>query len=168
MPAASTYEAIATYTATAAISDYTFSSIPSTYTDLVLILRTRTTSSGCAVAMRFNGSSTSNYTWNYMSGNGTSMGAGFSGPSSYGPVGWSGNFGDTQSLFIVNINSYSSGTDRFKSWVSRSGSATTQTELLVGAWSKDPKATISEINLFPTTGNFVTGTNITIYGIKAA
>jgi hypothetical protein len=104
-----------------------------------------------------------------MAGNGTNMsGTGFSGPSSYGPVGWSGNFGDTQSLFIVNINSYSSGTDRFKSWVSRSGSATTQTEILSGAWSKDPKATISEIQLFPTTGNFVTGTNITIYGIKAA
>lgn len=167
MPA--TYEAIATYTATAAISDYTFTTIPSTYTDLVLILRTRTTASGCAVAMRFNGSSTSNYTWNYFSGNGSSVsGTGFSGPSSYGPVGWAGNFGDTQSLFIVHINSYSSGTDRFKSWISRSGSSTTQTEILHGAWSKDPKATINEIQLFPTTGNFVTGTNITIYGIKAA
>ena len=167
MPA--TYEAIATYTATAAISDYTFTTIPSTYTDLVCILRTRTTSSGVGVLMRFNGSSTSNYTWNYMSGNGSSVsGTGFSGPSGYGAIGWAGNFGDTQSLFIVNINGYSTGSARFKSWVSRSGSSTTQTELLHGSWSKDPKATISEIQLFPGSGNFVTGTNITIYGIKRA
>jgi hypothetical protein len=166
MPA--TYDPIATYTVPTAISDYTFTSITSSYTDLVLVMRGKLTSAGTGLLMRFNSISSSVYTFNYMAGNGSSALGGFVGPTSYAAIGWVGTFSTDESIWTAHINSYSSGTDRFKSYIARTGNPSGQTELLQGSWARDPKATINEIQIFPGSGNIAAGTNITLYGILAA
>ena len=60
MPLPSTMTPIATNTLTAVASSVTFSSIPSTYTDLVLVLQ-GSFDSADDVRFRFNGDTGSNY-----------------------------------------------------------------------------------------------------------
>ena len=68
MAAGSTYTPIYTTTLASAAASYTFSSIPSTYTDLV-IAATGLTTAGTTLAMRFNGDTATNYSDTYLLGN---------------------------------------------------------------------------------------------------
>ena len=72
MPA--TYDKIATYTLPSATSSYTFTSIPSTYTDLVLVVSARMTGGGgaSAIQLQFNGDTGSNYSITTLNGDGSS------------------------------------------------------------------------------------------------
>jgi hypothetical protein len=72
MPA--TYEPIATYTAPSAQASYTFSSIPSTYTDLVLVANFGK-SADTAIKYRVNGDTGSNYSVTALYGDGSSAGS---------------------------------------------------------------------------------------------
>ena len=67
-----TYDSIASYTATGSVSTYTFSSIPSTYTDLVFIANVATAASTGNPRLQFNGDTGSNYSGTTVYGNGTS------------------------------------------------------------------------------------------------
>jgi len=69
MPA--TYEPIATTTLTGGTS-YTFTSIPATYTDLVLVVNAATASGSSNLAMQFNADTGSNYSFTRIFGNGSS------------------------------------------------------------------------------------------------
>lgn len=66
-----TYEPIASYTLASTAGIITFSSIPQTYTDLILIQSARVSSSYDITAIRVN-SVTTNYSGTYIEGNGTS------------------------------------------------------------------------------------------------
>jgi len=68
---ASTYEPIATTTLAAAAASYTFSSIPATYTDLVLISSCQVTNNNDAVRMQLNSDTAANYSNTQLAGNGT-------------------------------------------------------------------------------------------------
>ncbi len=68
----STYEPIATNTLGTASSSITFSSIPSTYTDLVLVASNiLNASSTNSVFLRFNSDSTTNYSSTFLEGTGS-------------------------------------------------------------------------------------------------
>jgi hypothetical protein len=67
-----TYEPIQTYTLGSAASTITFSSVPSTYTDLRLVFTGTTSIDGVEVRVRLNGSSTSLYSNTQLTGNGSS------------------------------------------------------------------------------------------------
>jgi hypothetical protein len=72
MPAGNTYEAIATQTLGSAAASVTFSSIPSTYTDLVLVCNFETSSNAIAgVYIQFNGDTSTNYSSTNLIGNGS-------------------------------------------------------------------------------------------------
>ena len=68
-----TYEAIATYTTTnqATIS---FTSIPQTYTDLVIMFHTKTVNNAAALVANFNSDAGANYNWYWMYGSETVKG----------------------------------------------------------------------------------------------
>ena len=71
--ATNTYVALDKVTVATATPSVTFTSIPSTYTDLVLVMNPATThSSSTFVSMLFNSDSGTNYSINEMYGNGTS------------------------------------------------------------------------------------------------
>jgi hypothetical protein len=66
-----TYEPISTTTLGSANGTITFSSIPSTYTDLILVLVGTKVSSGSSVLLRFNSNSNTDYSFTIIKGDGS-------------------------------------------------------------------------------------------------
>jgi hypothetical protein len=171
MAAGNTYESIATQTLGSATATVTFSSISSAYTDLVLVCNAATSVAGYSLLLRFNSDSGSNYSQTQMYGNGTTAGSnrgsnlaqiylGYT-PDSYGTVG--------NNNFIVNIQNYSNSTT-YKTALCRnnnmSSGGTNATEAAVGLWRNT--AAISTVSLTAGSGNILTGSTFTLYGILAA
>lgn len=168
MAAGSTYTPIATYTVGSAIADYTFSSIPGTYTDLVLIVNGGTSASGQSIGMRFNGDSGNNYS-------STDFVADAGGPVSGRTT--NTNFirivgrgiGTDSTLIdngITNIQSYSNST-ACKTTLNRSN-VSGGVIACAAVWRATP-ATITSITIFGEgPSNLISGTTLTLYGITAA
>jgi hypothetical protein len=157
----STYEMIATNTVSGAgTSTITFSSIPATYTDLVIVI-SGTAASGVGTYFRFNSDTGSNYSYSYVYGNGSSA------LSSRSSSVTSGNFGNlytTQTTIINSIMNYSN-TTTYKTNIGRHNNAGAMTLAVVGLWRST--AAINSIQIFPDGANFGNATTLTLYGIKA-
>ncbi len=169
MPA--TYEPIATTTLGSAAATYTFSSIPATYTDLVLIAVGTTTTDGASLTIRFNADSTSNYSTTVVRGSGSSATSARGTFNTSLFLGYGTGFSSSQiTNAIMNIQNYAN-TTTFKTTISRvnnaNGSTGVGTEANVGLWRKTPEA-ISSIVIGADAGNLATGMTFTLYGIKAA
>lgn len=163
MPA--TYEPIATTTLGSAASSITFSSIPSTYTDLRLVLVSISTT---FPQMRFNNDATALYSWTYVTGTGTAAQSGrfTSATEFYANTGQSATI---PSLYTFDIFSYAGST--FKSFLNTQNNDKNGSGDVVAAVGLYRSTTaISRIdllaNIYGTT--FSTGTTATLYGIKAA
>ena len=162
---ASTYEPIATTTLSSATSSITFSSIPSTYTDLRIVW-TGTTSAGNNVRVQFNGDTATNYSTTNLYGDGTTAGS-----SAVTSTTWLQCFNGSTSttiptMFTADIFSYAGSTYKtalLTAPTDKNGSgAITAT---VGLWRSTSAITsISLVNA----ANYQTGTTATLYGIKAA
>lgn len=166
MPAGSTYSTIATYTVPSAATDYTFSSIPSTYTDLVIIANL-TSSISSSVSVRFNGDTGSNYNFLFMFGTGSTVSNGNNISATSADV-FYGN--TTISTQILNIQSYANTSVR-KNYISRFSPSTEYAGAYAGEWAST--AAINSIRLIAggssgSASTFSTGTTFTIYGIAAA
>lgn len=166
MAAGSTYTPIATQTLGSAAASVTFSSIPSTYTDLVLVTQAISASAD-DIGIRFNSDSGTNYSQTWLSGNGTSaFSSRYSSSTSiyldiYGSMGTT-LFNNT----IVQIMNYSNTTTN-KTLLSRANRAGSGVDAIVGLYRST--SAISTIVLAPTSGvNFSTGSTFSLYGIKAA
>ena len=158
-----TYEPIATQTLGSAAASVTFSSIPQTYTDLVLIVNTQT-SSNVNVFMRFNVDTSSNYSDTRLVGNGSAASSGRL-TSQTSAIIISGDPSLNFSTYKVDIFNYTNATT-FKTFLIRSNTAD-RAASLVGLWRATPAA-ISTINIRVDTGTFNTSSTFTLYGIKAA
>lgn len=168
MPAGSTYSTIATYTATGNIADYTFSSIPGTYTDLIITGSGITCSLTQTMYMRVNGDTGSNYSFTYINGNGTSVSGGASSNTAAGlQLGLSlvGMSSTNPAMFNAFINNYAN-TNTFKACCSRAGLSNAETESSVSMWRST--SAITSLTLRPSSGNWQSGTTFTLYGITAA
>lgn len=161
MPAGSTYSTIATQTLGSSASSVTFSSIPSTYTDLVLISNASMTS-GQFAYLYFNSDTGSNYSRTELIGTGTS--AGSFAAANLIPFNFGGTSG--QSMNRLNVMNYSN-TTTFKTVLWRNDRADDATLAGVGLWRST-----SAINTLALTGfstaTFVAGSTFTLYGIAAA
>jgi hypothetical protein len=117
---AATYEPIATYTVPSNTTSYTFSSIPGTYTDLVISMSVASSSSN-TLFIRFNGDSSALYSATRLSGSGTAAlsdrdtrGSGYGVLSNYAfPTSTLG-----QHNTILQVMNYSN-TTTFKTWLNR-------------------------------------------------
>jgi hypothetical protein len=165
-----TYEPIATTTATGSSATITFSSIPQTYTDLVLVVNAgSTTVDNFAYAEFNNDTNISNYSYTTLYGNGTSaLSARATGGyfSAYIGVGTA-----IETVSIVNIQNYTNAST-FKTFLSRTSRATSEgtykgTEIVCNLWRNTNAITTIKINSY-STYNFITGSTFTLYGIKAA
>lgn len=159
MPLPSTYIPIATNTLTAATNTVTFSNIPTTYTDLVVIMN-GTATVAADVYFNYNGDATSsNYSNTYMYGNGSTVGQGRD------PIPAVGTFYTTDTSIIANIINYSNATT-YKTSVSRSDTAASSVLARAMMWRNT--AAIVTVAIKQASGNFNTGSSFTLYGIKAA
>ena len=161
---AKTYEPIATYTVPSAQASYTFSSIPSTYTDLILIMNPIAASNN-TITMRLNSDTASNYSFTNLGGDGISATSGRQSNLTWFYVG--DISGTTIGTTGIQIQNYSN-TTTFKTCLIRNNVSATSTSTTVGLWRKTPEA-INSITLTTFSGiNYSIGSTFTLYGIKAA
>ena len=161
---ASTYTPIATTTLGSAAT-ISFTSIPSTYTDLKLVITGTTTANGVPY-IYFNGDNASTtYSSTSLYGDGSSA---FSGKLNNDfAIEFPNGTGSLVNLLTWDIFSYAGST--YKTVLAnrsndRNGSG--YVESIVGMWRNT--AAITSIGVTPTGTTFASGTTATLYGIKAA
>ena len=155
-----TYDKIAAYTAPSAVSSYTFSTIPSTYTDLVLVANGSTSTATGNIRIQFNGDTASNYSNTRLLGDGSSASSARNSGAPYSAI---GDWGTDRCTLVTSFQNYSNATTN-KTVLSRSGSEGF-VSAYVAMWRST--AAITSIAIFKTSADFTTGTTFTLYGIKA-
>jgi hypothetical protein len=153
-----TYTALANITLGSTATSVTFSSIPATYRDLILVY-SGTSTSVSGVEGRFNGDSGTNYSLVRMFGTGSPGSS--SATTNYFPVVYTGL--PITALSIVQIMDYSA-TDKHKTVLTRAGGAGyTTTEALASRWANT--AAITSINILSI--GFTSGSTFALYGIAS-
>ena len=164
---AATYVPLATSTLGSAQATVTFNSIPSTYTDLVLITGDIINATNLANAyLQFNSDTSGTYSATFMEGSGSSgSGSRNSGQDRLKVL---RSYGGDRTMNITNILNYSNNSF-YKTILGRygSGGSSSSTGAAIGMWRST--STISSITIGIEGGyNFSTGATFTLYGIKAA
>jgi len=163
MPA--TYEKIATNTLSSATATVTFSGITGTYTDLIVILNFGAATAGQDLGLRFNGDTSSIYSMARMWGNGTSMATTRTTGGTKIDVDSIGVSTTVTVLDKIQIMNYSN-TTTYKTALIRVDDPGKGTEAVIGMWQSN--AAITSLDFFMTSGNILSGSSFTLYGIKAA
>ena len=167
MAAGNTYEAISTTTISSSTATITLSSIPATYTDLILITTAKI--SGTAdMWIRVNGDSGSNYQYAVLTGDGSSFGAPKGASQSNGLLtDWNGTpTTDNSHLVICQFNSYASTNNR-KNMISRANRVVGGVDFIVSTWNNTSAITSLTLR-FSGAQTFDADTVVSLYGIKAA
>jgi hypothetical protein len=157
MPA--TYEPIASVTSTS--TDITISNIPSTYTDLVLVMSHLSTTDGPDLRIRFNGDTTSSYSRTFMYGFNDATASGRESNQTWILTAAD----DSQHTNVIHIMSYAN-TNVFKTVLDSFGGAGRIVGRTVGLWRKTDA--ITSINLTIAWAWASSGITVNLYGIKAA
>jgi hypothetical protein len=159
----STYTPIASSTISGTSTTVvTFTSIPSTYTDLLVVVNGLNVGSADA-AMTFNNDSGANYCWTRLFGDGSTTYSGRASAASDIPV--SIGYMNDRTNTLVNIMNYSNATT-YKTTILRANKSTGYVEAMVDMWKNT--SAINRIDITTPSGYFAAGTIFTIYGIKAA
>lgn len=158
-----TYKPIATTTLGSNVVTYTFSSIPSTYTDIVLICNNLVEFTNQQGYIRFNSDSGTNYSRTVMYGNGTSA-ASFRASNVSGiNIGMSANTGGQQ--IIMNIMNYSN-TTTYKTATDRENNSSGAAATGVYLWRSTSAINSITIASFDGSASIQSGATFTLYGIE--
>ena len=166
MAAGATYTPIATYTATGTIASYTFSSIPSTYTDLRIVCLPFISAGPDDIRLRFNGDTSSNYSSTLLRGSGSAVISAKDNGATY--LGWNGYASSATSdtsITTIDILNYTN-TSIYKSVLSRGNLASGFLNATTGTWRST--SAITSITLIGGGANITTNSIFTLYGIAAA
>jgi hypothetical protein len=157
-----TYEAIATQTLTSSQATVTFSSIPSTYTDLILVAVGKPTTAA-SLYMRFNSNTGTNYSYTQIEG--SPAGAASNRAANITAATYGVWRTTTTQYSIVQIQNYSNTTTN-KTFLCRSfdNDGTGVVRAFVDLWRNT--AAINRIDLIADS-SYDTGCTFTLYGIKA-
>ena len=168
MAAGPTLTPIATQTISGSPTSVTFSSIPSTYTDLVMVISAALSSTN-DIGIRLNGDTGTNYSRTILYGTGSAAGSVTGGGANQGQIEYYGTANTTLggSVITLNLMNYSN-TTTYKTILCRSNNASLGVDAVVNLWRST--AAINQIEFKPYTGSmtWVTGSTFTIYGIAAA
>jgi hypothetical protein len=160
-----TYTPLATVTLGSSAASVTFSSIPATYRDLILVSSIRSASGATitTVGFRLNGDTGSNYSYVFMQGTGSSTGSG-SGTLTSGIAAQAEN--STLSSFAVSVANFMdySATDKHKTVLTRANSPSANTQAWASRWANT--AAVTSIVLVPDF-SFVAGSTFNLYGVMA-
>jgi hypothetical protein len=166
---ANTFELIASYTATGTVATIDFTSIPGTYTDLVLKISSRCNVVGTSQTQKisFNGLTT-NLSDRYLFGSGSSAA---SGTDTFIQLNDSNGTTSTANTFTSNevyIPNYSSSNNKSVSvdGVMENNATAGYDMLTAGLWSAS--AAITSITISLSSGSFVQYSTAYLYGVKNA
>jgi hypothetical protein len=168
MAAGATYEPIATTTLGSNASSVTFSSIPQTYTDLVLVISTVPYSgSEGSIRMRFNSDSGSNYSNTYLFGDSGGAQSGKNSNSTNIALSYGNALNNPRYTTIINHIMNYSNTTTYKTVLNRNGFSTDWTAAFVSLW-RNTNAISSIVVDVTYIYDIGAGSTFTLYGIKAA
>ena len=162
------YEVISTQTLGSAVQTVTLSSIPATYTDLVVVVNAQA-SAQSDLYLTFNGDTSALYSNTILYGDGTSIGTRRdSRGNAYMVLTYYGAVTTTAgaSVHTLNIMNYSNTTTH-KTVLSRCSAGAAGVDESVGLWGSTAAITSITFDI-PSTQTFSTGSRFTLYGIKAA
>lgn len=163
--ATQTYTQIATTTLTSTSNTVTFSSIPGTFTDLVMLTYLKTSAGTIDITYaQFNSDSGSNYSSTRLVGAATVVN---SDRQSNGSTGWFIGLSspDEFNAGVYQFANYAN-TTTYKSAISRDSVVLNQTRISAGLWRST--SAITSISIINGNANtFVVGSVLTLYGIKA-
>jgi hypothetical protein len=163
--ATNTYVALDTRTITgSATNTVTFTSIPATYTDLVIVMSGTTSSAAPSTYMIFNNDATALYSWTYMTGNASAATSGRGSNQNSILVTYNGAIFTIPNTNIVQVQNYSS-TTMVKTVLSKAGQVQYGADAIVGMWRST--AAINRIDLTAGGAGFAVGSTFSIYGIAA-
>ncbi len=169
MPAGNTYEAIATQTLGSAAASVTFSSIPGTYTDLVLVTNLLGATGGTtdfSTLLQLNGDTGSNYSTTRLEGNGTTATSTRNSSQTFARINTVGYLSTTvPQTNIIQFNNYSNTTTN-KTFLTRSSQANEVTLASVNLWRST--SAITSIYFYLSGGTMAAGSTFSLYGILAA
>lgn len=169
MPA--TYEPIETKILGSNTATVTFSSIPSTYNDLVLVFQAASSNqNGNAIRLRLNGSSAAEYSATFIDGTGTSIVSAQTGVISQLDLGWRTGVDSStwNNVYVINFLDYKTSA-RFKTILWTCGGYSTAVDMASGLWRNTAPITSISFNIGqPASADFLAGCIFTLYGIKAA
>ena len=161
---AATYTPIASITLNATTASIDFSSIPQTYTDLVLI--TAGTATGTSqLLLRLNGVTTSTYSSTILSATGSAATSIRYSNTTFMQLGYDDYFTSSQTVTITHIMNYANATTN-KTVLNRTNNGSIGVGLSAGL-SRSTSA-VTSVTAFPQGSSWGSGTTFTLYGIKAA
>ena len=161
-----TYTPIASQTLSSSAASVTFSSIPSIYTDLIIVANHAAISGTNALYVTLNADTASNYSYAIMVGDGTTASSARASVTAAYFANSSTTSGATAT--IINVMNYAN-TTTFKTLLGRNSVAIgsqPNAAAVVNLW-RNTNA-INSILLSYYNVNFATGSIFTLYGIKAA
>jgi hypothetical protein len=165
MAAGPTYEPIATYTFPGGTNSTTFTSIPSTYTDLRLVISYQL--SGELVQARFNSDTGSNYSCTNFYANGSSAASNRRSNFTEARLGIENVNSTSQGVLTVDFFDYSN-TAIYKTFLSRCSNAAQEVNERVGLWRSTSAISTIQVSTFNGSWNFSSGDQVTLYGIVRA
>jgi hypothetical protein len=160
---------LATVTLGASASSVTFSSIPATYRDLILIANgSPSDNSFPVITSRFNADTGANYSRVRMQGSGSGSGAS-SAASGQSNLELASSFGAGSSssgrfILVAQVMDYSA-TDKHKTVLARSGTSLDGVEAIAARWANTDAVTSWVI--LTSTAAFASGTTFGLYGIAS-
>lgn len=155
-----TYIALANTTLGASATSVTFSSIPSTYRDLVLVIA-GTTDVARTIGYRLNSDTGSNYSYTFMGVDGNNVES----QSGTLTLGLLTRMGTGQSTTIANFMDYSA-TNKNKTVLSKGGTAAEIVRAQVTRWANTNAVTSIYIATLDINANaFQSGTTFSLFGV---
>lgn len=164
---AATYTPIASVTLGSNATSVTFSSIPQTYTDLVLVTYSVMSASGNTNFAKVNSDSGSNYSYTVLNGNGSTARSARGSSQSVGLIISSAYGQGTTNTTITHFFNYANTTTN-KTSLSRWNDASTGTELSVGLWRSTSAITTLDVVCNGGGVTFQSGSTFNLYGILGA
>jgi hypothetical protein len=164
MAAGSTYTKIASTTLGSAASSVTLSSIPATYTDLVLVMNYIASGGTVYSQLRLNSDSGANYSRTELLGSGSLATSARASNEGFLYNAVAANNGNTAAVIFQFMNY--SNTTTYKTVLTRLNSQDTYIEAEVNLWRST--AAINSIYIQTNSNNFGTGSTFNLYGIAAA
>lgn len=163
-----TYEPIATTTLGSATGTITFSSIPSTYTDLILVA-SLIPASGAYHYLRINGDTSSNYSHTRITGSGSAAQSARSGFNNEGFVAFDYNTNNYSKPVLYKLQFLNYAGSTFKTYFAEASMDTNGSGTVirtVGLWRST--SAITTLALVQATGTWSAGSTATLYGIARA
>lgn len=171
---AAAYELISTSlisTNTASVTFASLNTIASSYKHLQLRITERSSAStNSQLAIRFNGDSGSNYSEHQLKGNGSSVTSYGGGSVTFAPMGVTVESGATASAFggrIIDILDFSQ-TTKNKTIREIAGAAVSPNSIAIYSAAWYNTAAVTSMEVFMNSGNFVSGSRLSLYGIRGS